>query len=57
MLATVTTGITSDTATVITKVFDEAERRDPDHTRRTIGLVKGTTTKSTGSPPKKPHPN
>ena len=37
----VTASITSDTATLIARIFDEAERRDPDHTRRTIGLVDG----------------
>ncbi|MGB3680768.1 MAG: ISKra4 family transposase [Candidatus Microthrix parvicella] len=37
----VTASVTSDTATVIASIFDEAERRDPDHTRRTIGLVDG----------------
>lgn len=37
----VTASITSDTATLIARIFDEAERRDPNHTRRTIGLVDG----------------
>jgi hypothetical protein len=33
--------ITHDTATVISDVFTEADRRDPDHTRQWIALVDG----------------
>jgi hypothetical protein len=33
--------VTDDTATVVARMFDEAERRDPDHTRTWIALVDG----------------
>ena len=35
--------VVDDTATVITAMFDEAERRDPDHTRTWVALVDGNT--------------
>jgi bifunctional DNA-binding transcriptional regulator/antitoxin component of YhaV-PrlF toxin-antitoxin module len=44
--------VADDTVTVIVAVFDEAERRDPDHNRTWVALVDGTTTRSTPSPPK-----
>jgi hypothetical protein len=37
----VTASVTHDAATVVARVFDEAGRRDPDHTRRWIALVDG----------------
>ncbi len=37
----VTASVTDNTATVIAAVFDEADRRDPNHTRTTIALVDG----------------
>ncbi len=37
----VTASVVEDAATVIAKIFDEAERRDPDHTRRWVALVDG----------------
>jgi hypothetical protein len=36
-----TASVTSDAATVITRVFDEAGRRDPDHQRRWVVLLDG----------------
>jgi hypothetical protein len=37
----VTASVVQDAATVIAKVFDEAERRDPSHSRRWVALVDG----------------
>lgn len=37
----VTASVVHDATTVIATVFDEAERRDPDHTRRWVALVDG----------------
>ncbi|MDQ3343808.1 MAG: ISKra4 family transposase, partial [Actinomycetota bacterium] len=37
----VTASVVEDAATVIAKVFDEAERRDPSHSRRWVALVDG----------------
>ncbi|MDQ6615387.1 MAG: ISKra4 family transposase [Actinomycetota bacterium] len=37
----VTASVVDDAAVVIRKVFDEAERRDPRHRRRWVGLVDG----------------
>ena len=37
----VTASVVEDAATVIAKVFDEAERRDPAHSRRWVALVDG----------------
>ncbi|MDQ6837608.1 MAG: ISKra4 family transposase [Actinomycetota bacterium] len=37
----VTASVVEDAATVIATVFDEAERRDPGHTRRWVALVDG----------------
>jgi len=37
----VTASVVQDAATVIAKVFDEAERRDPSHARRWVALVDG----------------
>lgn len=36
-----TASVADDAATVISRVFDEAERRDPDHTHPWVGLVDG----------------
>ena len=37
----VTAGVVEDAAEVLGKVFDEADRRDPDHQRRWVALVDG----------------
>lgn len=37
----VTASVAQDATTVIAKVFDEAERRDPSHSRRWVALVDG----------------
>ncbi len=37
----VTASVVDDAATVIAKVFDEAQRRDPNHSRRWVALVDG----------------
>ncbi len=37
----VTASVVHDAATVIAKVFDEAQRRDPSHSRRWVALVDG----------------
>ena len=37
----VTASVVDDAAEVVGRLFDEAERRDPDHKRRWIGLVDG----------------
>ncbi|EQD70769.1 hypothetical protein B1B_04820, partial [mine drainage metagenome] len=37
-------------ATVVAQLFDEAERRDPDHHRPWVALVDATATRSTSSP-------
>jgi hypothetical protein len=37
----VTAGVVEDAAQVLTRVFDEAERRDPDHARTWVALVDG----------------
>jgi len=37
----VTASVIDDAASVIAKVFDEAERRDPEHQRQWVGLVDG----------------
>jgi hypothetical protein len=37
----VTASVVEDAAVVIAKVFDEAERRDPNHSRRWVALVDG----------------
>ena len=37
----VTASVVHDAALVVTQVFDEAERRDPDHQRRWVALVDG----------------
>jgi hypothetical protein len=37
----VTASVVEDAATVIAKVFDEAERRDRDHGRQWVALVDG----------------
>ncbi|PZR83140.1 MAG: ISKra4 family transposase [Candidatus Aeolococcus gillhamiae] len=37
----VTASVSEEAAEVVTRVFDEAERRDPDHQRRWVALVDG----------------
>jgi hypothetical protein len=37
----VTASVAEDAATVVARVFDEGERRDPDHARRWVALVDG----------------
>jgi hypothetical protein len=36
-----TASVVDDAATVVAKIFDEAERRDPDHNRTWVALVDG----------------
>ena len=36
-----TASVVDDTATVVTQIFDEADRRDPDHERTWVALVDG----------------
>ena len=50
-----TASVTDDAATVVGRIFDEADRRDPTHARTWIALVDETTTRSTGSRPKPPN--
>ncbi len=47
-----TASVVEDAATVVADIFDEAERRDPDHQRQWVALVDGNHTRSTGSKPR-----
>ena len=46
--------VVDDAATVVTAIFDEADRRDATHQRTWVALADGTSTSSSGSRPKPP---